>query len=141
MPKRNRRLTDAPLASGVPSVIVPAESDALMPPPLTWLGGCSSVVPSTVLLPLVVVTTMAVEVRARRSAVPEGDGKVTRLVMRKRSRVTGAPVLLVHVRRKSSVPNVELLGGLLVKSRTTFGAVAALTAGSISSRANLAAPV
>jgi hypothetical protein len=44
---------------------------------------------------LVVETTTLVELRGRRSAVPAGAGKVSTSAMRKRSRVTGAPVLFV----------------------------------------------
>jgi hypothetical protein len=42
--------------------------------------------------------------------------------MRKRRRVTGNPVALTTRLRISSVPNVELLAGSEVKSRTRFGA-------------------
>src|SRR5215204_4795919 len=108
--------------------MVPEESDELNPPPLGWLGGCSSVVPCTVTFDvpephgaLSTVTTTAVEVRGRRSAMPDGAGKVVMSMMRQRSRVTFAPVMFVTVRRMSSVPKVELLAGSLVKSRTRFG--------------------
>src|SRR5215467_8916987 len=67
------------------------------------------------------VTTTVVEVLGRKSAMPEGAGKVVRSVTRNRSRVMLPPVLLVKVRRISSVPKVELLGGSLVKSLTRFG--------------------
>ena len=80
-------MTDAPLASGVASVIVPTLIVELNPPPFGWAGGCSSVVPSTVTeqgtgaAPQVIgsvipATTTADEVRGRRSDMPEGEGKV-----------------------------------------------------------------
>src|ERR1044072_3084083 len=109
MPSRKRRFTLAPFASGVPSVIVPAESEELKPPPFGCDGGCSSVVPCTltvqgvvatpfearqVLESLMPLTTNSVEVLGRRSAQPEGAGKVVLSMMRKRSRETLAPVLL-----------------------------------------------
>ena len=128
---------DAPFASGVAKVTVPAESDELNPPPLGCEGGCSRVVPSTVTFDVPephgarsTVTTTAVDVRGRRSAMPEGAGKVVRSITRKRMRVTFPPVLLVIVLRMSSVPNVELLAGLLVKSRTRLGGEEAATQGS-----------
>src|SRR6266566_9445140 len=75
-------------------------------------------------------TTTAKDVRGRRSAMPEGAGKVVMSMTWNRSRVTFAPVLLVTLLRIVSVPNVELLGGSEVKSRTRFGAVALLTVAS-----------
>src|SRR4051794_32819580 len=54
--------------------------------------------------------------------MPEPAGNVVRSTIRKRSRVIGAPVVFVKVRRTSQVPKVELLAGLLVESRTQFGA-------------------
>src|ERR1044071_4520395 len=117
MPSRNRTSTDAPFASGVASVIVPADIDELKPPPFGCDGGCSSVVPLTVtlLVPLPqggrsTVTTTEVEVLGRKSAMPLGAGNVVRSMTRKRRRVTFPPVLLTTVRRMSNVPNVELLG-------------------------------
>src|ERR1700741_4440031 len=53
--------------------------------------------------------------------MPLGAGKVVRSSTRHRMRVTFPPVLLVTVLRISRVPNVELLGGSEVKSRTRFG--------------------
>src|SRR5262245_4348809 len=79
------------------------------------------------------VTTTVVEVLGRMSAIPEGAGNVVRSITRKRRRVTLPPVLFVNVRRMSSVPKVELLGGSLVKSRTRFGGDALAT--HVSSRA------
>src|SRR5688572_27361718 len=132
MPSRKRTSRLAPLARGVASVTVPEESDELKPPPLGWDGGCSRVVPCTVTLLVPepqgarsTVTTTAVEVRGRRSAMPEGAGKVVKSVMRQRRRVTFPPVLLVTVRRMSRVPKVELFAGSEVKSRTRFGGAAA----------------
>ena len=79
-----RRLAEAPLAKGVPKVIVPAARVELTPPPEGCKGGVSSVVPLTSTLhgaePLQVtasltpVTVIGVEVRARKFAVPEGEG-------------------------------------------------------------------
>src|SRR5215471_19017757 len=134
MPSRNRTSSDAPLASGVPSVTVPDDIDELKPPPFGCDGGCSRVVPFTVMLlvPLPhggrsTVTTTEVEVRGRKSAMPLGAGNVVRSTMRKRKRVTLPPVLLTIVLRTSNVPNVELFGGSDVKSRTRFGGEAAAT--------------
>src|SRR4029079_18885555 len=139
MPSRNRTSTEAPLAMGVASVTVPADIDELKPPPFGCDGGCSRVVPLTValLVPLPqggrsTVTTTAVEVRGRKSAMPLGAGKVVRSITRQRRRVTFPPVLLTTVRRISSVPKEELFGGSDVKSRTRFGGDAAAT--QISSR-------
>src|SRR6185369_648003 len=134
MPSRNLTSIEAPLAIGVASVTVPADIDELKPPPLGCDGGCSRVVPLTVtlLVPLPqggrsTVTTTDVEVRGRKSAIPLGAGKVVRSTTRKRKRVTLPPVLFTTVRRMSNVPNVELLGGSDVKSRTRFGGDAAAT--------------
>jgi hypothetical protein len=52
--------------------------------------------------------------------------------------VTLPPVLLVNVRRWSRVPNVELFGGSLVKSRTRFGGAVDATQMSSRSAAKLA---
>src|ERR1043166_549794 len=134
MPSRNRTSTEAPLASGVASVTVPADIDELNPPPFGCGGGCSSVVPLTVMLlvPLPqggrsTVTTTDVEVLGRKSAMPLGAGNVVRSITRNRKRVTFPPVLLVTVLRMSNVPKVELFGGSDVKSRTRFGGEAAAT--------------
>src|SRR6185503_20167461 len=104
------------------------------PPPFGCAGGCSRVVPLTVtlLVPLPhggrsTVTTTALEVRGRRSAMPLGAGNVVKSITRKRRRVTFPPVLFVMVLRMSSVPNVEFCGGLEVKSRTRFGGEASPT--------------
>ena len=80
--------------------------------------------------PSVRETMIVCDVRGRRSAVPDGAGNVSISATRNRSRVTGAPVLLVQVRRTESVPNVELFGGSDVKSRTTFGETLSACAGS-----------
>src|SRR5205085_9987443 len=109
MPSRKCRLIDAPFASGVPKVTVPAESVELKPPPFGCEGGCSKVVPSTLTVQGVVATpfearhvaaslmpetTTSVEVRGRRSAKPDGTGKVVKSTMRKRRRVTfGASIV------------------------------------------------
>src|SRR5262252_8860694 len=111
----------------------------LKPPPLGCDGGCSSVVPCTLMVHGVVATpfdarhvaasvipetTTSVDVLGRMSAMPDGAGKVVRSMTRKRSRVTAPPLLLVKRRRRSSVPKVELFAGSLVKSRTRFGGLA-----------------
>src|SRR2546421_9227757 len=132
-PSRNWTLMAAPGASGVPVVTVPTARVELKPPPFGWVGGCSKVVPSTVTVhgvadgehvPASVIpdTETFDEVIALRSACPPpGLGKVVTSTMRKRSRVTLPPVLFVTRRRIESVPKVELLPGLLVKSLTRFG--------------------
>src|ERR1041384_6770063 len=134
MPRRKPTSRLAPFASGVASVTVPDDIDELKPPPFGCDGGCSSVVPWTVtlLVPLPhggrsTVTTSAVEVRGRKSAMPLGAGNVVRSTTRKRKRVTFPPVLLTTVLRISRVPKVELFGGSDVKSRTRFGGDAAAT--------------
>src|SRR6185369_6810193 len=128
MPSRNRTSILAPFAIGVASVTVPADIDELNPPPFGCDGGCSSVVPLTVtlLVPLPhggrsTVTTTDVDVRGRKSAMPLGAGNVVISITRKRNRVTLPPVLFMTVLRMSNVPNVELLTGLDVKSRTRLG--------------------
>src|ERR1044072_5447849 len=76
------------------------------------------------------------EVSARRSAhvPPEhsepGVPKVVMLMTRKRRREMGCPVLLVTVRRMSSVPKVAV--GAVVKVRPRFGAEEDETDGSSS---------
>src|SRR5262245_39102522 len=115
----------APLASGVPRVTVPELIELLKPPTFGCGGGCPRVVPLTLTLTVPdqqggrsTVTTTVGDVRGRRSAKPDGAGKVVRSMTRKRRRVTLPPVLLTMERRISSVPKVELFGGSLVKSRT-----------------------
>src|SRR5688500_852994 len=124
MPSRKLTLMLAPLASGDPSVIVPEDRVEFIPPPLGWAGGASSVVASTltvqggapapeavhVVASLTAPTLSLTPVRARRSAVPGALGKVVMSIIRKRSRVTGAPVLLTIRRLMVMVPNVELFG-------------------------------
>src|SRR5687767_9299679 len=107
MPSTNCTLRLAPLARGVPVVIVPAESVELPPPPLLCAGGSCRVVPYTVTVhgggaaPEAVQVaasptgpTLAVtELKARRSACPPPPlGKVVRSMMRNRRRVTLPPV-------------------------------------------------
>ena len=70
---------------------------------------------------LSVVTTTPVEVLGLRSANPLGAGNVVRSTIRKRSRLKLPPLLFTSFRRTSNVPNVELLAGSEVKSRTMFG--------------------
>src|SRR6185436_3180185 len=113
MPSRNLTSIEAPLAIGVANVTVPDDIEELNPPPFGCDGGCSRVVPCTVtlLVPLPhggrsTVTTTAVEVRGRKSAMPLGAGKVVRSMTRQRNRVTLPPVLLVTLLRRSSVPKV-----------------------------------
>src|ERR1044072_1291777 len=134
MPSRNRTSTDAPLASGVARVTVPADIDELKPPPFGCDGGCSRVVPLTVtlLVPLPqggrsTVTTTALEVLGRREAMPPGAGHVLMSIARNSKRITFPLVLLMIVLRMSSVPKVELFGRSEVKSPARFGADAAAT--------------
>ena len=127
----------APLASGVPSVIVPAASEVLNPPPFGCVGDVSTVVPFTVIehgaaagahvaASLIPLTTTSAEVIARTSAtVPPALGKLLMSIMRKRSRVTLAPVLFVNLLRNDNVPFVELFAGFGVRSRVRFGGNAA----------------
>jgi len=90
-PKRNLTFTEAPGASGVASVIVSIERLLLYPPPDGCDGGLSSVVPSIftahgvaaepgsarqVAGSLMPFTTVADDVRLRRSAIPDGAKKV-----------------------------------------------------------------
>ena len=126
----------APFASGVANVTVFAPILPLKPLPLGCEGGCSSVVPCTVAVhggvtgapvweqvtgSLMPATTTEVEVRGRKSAMPDGAGKVVTSITRKRNLVTLAPVLFTHLLRIESVPKVEFCAGTLVKSRTRFG--------------------
>src|SRR5689334_1354698 len=91
MPKSNLMLMAAPFANGVPRVIVPDDNVELNAPPLGCEGGCSNVVPCTLTVQGVVATpfeerqvaaslipetTTSDDVRARRSAIPAGAGKV-----------------------------------------------------------------
>ena len=129
-------LMEAPFASGVPSVTVPDDHVELNAPPFGCDGGCSNVVPCTLTVQGVVATplearqvteslipetTTSVDVRERRSAIPEGAGKVVMSMTRKRNCVTEPPVLLTNLLRMSSVPKVEFCAGAEVKSRTRFG--------------------
>src|SRR6266853_37884 len=136
IPSRNCTSTLAPLASGVPRVIVPALMLVLKPPPLGCGGAVSRVVPWTVTEhgvacpaavqvteSLIPATTTEPDVIGLKSAIPEGAGKVVRSIIRKRNRVMGAPVLFTNLLRMLSVPKVELFAGTDVKSRTRFGAL------------------
>ena len=113
---------------GLARETAPTDSVELKPPPFGCDGGCSSVVPSTItmLVPLPqggrsTVAVTEADDRGRKSAMPEGAGKVVRSTTRKRRRVILPPLSFLKVKRRSSVPNVELFGGSLVKSRTMFG--------------------
>src|SRR4029453_16204899 len=106
-------------------------------------GGRPSVVPCTVTFEVPLpqggrstVTTTAVDVRGRRSAMPDGAGNVVMSMTLYRRRVTFPPVLFTTVRRMSSVPKVELFAGSLVKSRTRLGAADCATHVSSRSTAN-----
>ena len=81
----------APEARGVARVTVPADIDPLNAVPFGEDGGCSNVLPCTVTVQggvagapvaaqvaasLTPETTTATDVRLRRSAIPEGAGKV-----------------------------------------------------------------
>ena len=135
----------APLASGVPSVTVPADQLLLKAPPLGCDGGVSTDVPCTVAvqggvagapvaahvaLSLMAATTTALEVRCLKSAIPDGAGKVVMSIIRKRNRVTAAPVLFTNLLRIERVPKVELFGPSPVKSRTRFGGLLLVTVAS-----------
>lgn len=76
------------------------------------------------------VAVVADDVIGLRSATPEGEGKVFSSLIRKRKRVSGALVVLVTVRRMSTLPKVELCAGTDVKSRTKLGAAVSATLGS-----------
>src|SRR5687768_13096326 len=127
----------APGAKGVASVTVPALSVLFHPPPNGCVGGTSKVVPSTVTVQGVVISPDAVqvpasvevaitsaEVRALTSAIPT-DGTISVLMstIRKRKRVTGAPVLFTNRRLIESVPLVPFVTG--VRLRTRFGGAGA----------------
>ena len=88
---------EAPFASGVPSVTVPDDQVELNAPPLGCDGGCSNVVPCTLIVQGVVATplearqvteslipetTINDDVRERKSAIPEGAGKVVTSMIR-----------------------------------------------------------
>lgn len=75
----------APGANGVARVMVPADSEVLKLPPFSCVGGSSIVVPWTLTVhgvgegeqvteSLIPDTDTDAEVRARRSAKPEGAG-------------------------------------------------------------------
>ncbi len=125
-----------PLGNGVPKVTVSVE---FSPPPIGWAGGVSSVTPLTVTMhggvgepgsaaqvavSVTPPTDMSVEVIARRSAVPVGDGNVVNSTIRKRSRVTGDPVLFTTRRRLEIVPNAATLGSPGVVFRFRLGSAA-----------------
>src|SRR3954469_12479557 len=90
MQRRKLTFKDAPLARGVPVVIVPAANVEFIPPPFGCAAGVSSVVTCTVTVHGGDPAPDAVQVTAsligptdaattpesgRRSAVPGGDGK------------------------------------------------------------------
>src|ERR1044072_8357171 len=142
MPKSILMLMEAPFASGVPKVIVPDDQVELNAPPFACDGGSSNVVPCTLTVQGVVATpldarqvaaslipetTTSDDVRARRSAIPEGAGNVLTSMSLYRNLVTAPPVLFTTRRRKSMVPKVKLFAGSLVKSRARFGERAADT--------------
>ena len=132
-PKRNCRLTLAPGANGVPSVIVLVVALLLNPPPKGCAGGVSSVVPTTVMLQGVVAKPAAVHVAASltltvtllelnnlRSATPPDTKAVLMSTTRMRNLVTGAPVLFWKRRLIDIVP-AAAFGPMAVVSRTRFG--------------------
>ena len=120
----------APFSSGDAGETESTDKVLFNPPPFTWVGGSSRVVPTTVAPPSVSGTRIVPEVRGLRSEIRIVVGKVVSPTTRKRNRSIFAPVLFVNVRRIESVPKVELFAGSLVKSRTTFGASVSVCAGS-----------
>src|ERR1044071_7650332 len=122
----------APFASGAPSVINPAVTVEFVAAPALCAGGVSSVRPLTVTKQgagppqvagsLTETFNVSIDVRNRRSAIPDGGGNVVKLITRNRNRVIGPPVLFTTRFRIVSVPKVELFPGSAVKSRTRFGA-------------------
>src|SRR5262245_20161933 len=103
----------------------------LKPPPLACAAGVSRVVPSRLTNGPQGFETPdnRLEPRTLTSAVP-GGARVAEISMtRNLSFVTVPPVLLVILRRISSVPRVELFGGSDVMSRTRFGGAEAATQG------------
>src|SRR4030095_12891273 len=106
-PSRNWKFMLAPGAMGVPTVTVPADKVEFNPQPNGRTGPCSRVKPCTVAVPPPVrLTTIVEELSARMSALPPEGGSVVTSTTRNRSRVTGAPVLFVNLRRIESVPLV-----------------------------------
>ena len=117
----------APLASGVPSVIVPALTLPLKPEPFGCAGGVSRVVPWTVTVqggvtgaPVAAqvaassmpATTTEADVRGRISATPDGAGNVVRSTTRKRRRVTLPPVLLTNATPQRDRPERGVVRGI-----------------------------
>src|SRR5262245_43545205 len=84
-------------------------------------------------MPLTVAFT---EVNARRSARPAGTGNDVMSMMRKRNRVTAAPVLFVMRRLKATVPLFVFGGAESVKSRKRFGSIAAALVASSNTAVN-----
>ena len=85
---------------------------------------------------LIPLTTTSVDVLVRKSAIPDGAGKVVISMTRNLRRVTEAPVLFTTRRRISKVPNVELFGGSEVKFLTRLGGDAAEMVESSNNRPN-----
>ena len=116
------------------NVIVPALKLVLSAPPIDCVGGCSTVVPNTVtehgadagvpvaaqvaesLTPLTVTDSESI---ALKSATAPDTGKALKSTMRKRNRVTGAPVRFTKRRLIDIVPCDPFVTG--VKSRRRFG--------------------
>src|SRR5690349_12380826 len=69
------------------------------------------------------LTLTFVDVKALRSAIPPGVERVLISTIRKRSRVTGAPVLFTKRRLTDSVPLAPFVTG--VRFRTRFGGAGA----------------
>jgi hypothetical protein len=78
------------------------------------------------------LTTTLVDVKALISAIPPGTDIELMSTIRKRKRVTGAPVLLTKRRLIERVPFVAF-GGTGVRSRTRFGGAGAPVLASSSS--------
>src|SRR5215213_3771687 len=126
-----------PGSRGVGTVIVPALILLLSAPPKNCTGGCSRVVPNTVtvhgavfgvpvaahvaesLTPLTVISS---ELSALKSAIAPDVGKALKSTIRKRNRVTFAPVLFTKRRLTDNVPFIAF-GNCGARSRTRLGAV------------------
>ncbi len=108
---------DAPTPSGAARVITPAETVELKPPPLACVAGASSINP-----------LKSDEASTRKSALTAGAVCVVMSTMRKRRRDTGAPVVLMNLRRMARVPNAPLVTAVVPHSRAQAVGSAGLVA-------------